>query len=268
MNLTCRVDAIHLRHRDVHDNDVWLQDGGLSDRFDATYGFAHDLEFRTFAEQFAQTGACYMVVIGDKNPQRLRRARRGVINHTFSRSDDVTVLCFCNVGGYTGQGRARHSQGEAGALSWSALDVQMTAKQSKALLNAEQPQTSLLLIRVVERGARIKPDAVIAHLDMNGVTASECELDIDPVHAGVLDCVEQQFADALEEQDASVTCVGIGLRVGGDIHENAVLLLCSSCQPCQGGGQATDMQDRRKEIHTQRTCGLHRFLDVSTCPSE
>src|SRR5262245_19688476 len=25
MNLTCRVDAIHHGHRNVHDNDVWLQ---------------------------------------------------------------------------------------------------------------------------------------------------------------------------------------------------------------------------------------------------
>src|SRR5262245_41308239 len=144
----------------------------------------------------------------------------------------------------------------------------MTAKQSKALLNAEQPQTSLLLIRIVETDTRIKPDAVIAHLDVNSVTGSECELEIDPVHAGVLDCVEQQFADALEEQDASVTSIRVGLRVGGDIHENAVLLLCSSCQPLQSCRQATDVQDGRKEIHTQRACRLYRFFHVRTCPLE
>jgi hypothetical protein len=35
MDFTCSVDAIHLRHRDIHDNDVWLQSHSLGDRLDA-----------------------------------------------------------------------------------------------------------------------------------------------------------------------------------------------------------------------------------------
>ena len=81
----------------------------------------------------------------------------------------------------------------------------------------------------MERSAWIKPDAVVAHLDVNGVTGSECEADIDPIDTGVLDCVEQQFADGLEEQDANVTCRRVGLRLGGDIDDNVVLLLGPSC---------------------------------------
>src|SRR5215831_20520171 len=102
----------------------------------------------------------------------------------------------------------------------------MTAKQSKALLNAEQPQTSLLLIRVVERSARVKPDALIAHLDVNGVTGPECEVDVDPIDMGVLDRVEQQLADALKEQDTDITRLRVCSGVGDHTHDDVVLLLC------------------------------------------
>jgi hypothetical protein len=105
----------------------------------------------------------------------------------------------------------------------------MTTKQRKALLDAEQPQTCLWLIAVMKGSGRVKSDALIAHLYLNGVAGSECELDTDLVDMGVLDCVEQQLADGFKEQDANFSCLQVGLRVGGDIHDNAVLLLCPSC---------------------------------------
>src|SRR5262245_63795495 len=105
----------------------------------------------------------------------------------------------------------------------------MTTKQRKALLNAEQPQTCLKLMPVIQGSVRIKPGTVIGHLYVNRVSGSECEVDIDPVGTGVLDCVEHQFPDPLEEQHANITCLRVGLRVGGDIHDNAVLFLCPSC---------------------------------------
>jgi hypothetical protein len=74
MNLTCRIDTIQMGQSNVHDNDVWLQGYGLGDRLDATGRLAYDLELGTFAEEFAQTGPCYSVIIGDQNTKRLRCA--------------------------------------------------------------------------------------------------------------------------------------------------------------------------------------------------
>ena len=82
----------------------------------------------------------------------------------------------------------------------------MTTEQSKALLDAEQPQPDLLLVLVMESNGRVKPDALVAHVDMNGVVGPNLEVDIDPIDMGVLDRVEQQLADRLKEQDANITC--------------------------------------------------------------
>src|SRR5262245_3058635 len=101
----------------------------------------------------------------------------------------------------------------------------MTAEQSKALLDAEQPQPDLVLVLVIESHARVKPDALIAYLDVNGVIGHECEVDIDSIDLGVLDRVEQQLADRLKEQDANIACLRIGSGVSGHTHNHAVLLL-------------------------------------------
>ena len=61
------------------------------------------------------------------------------------------------------------------------------------ILNKSQPD--LVLVRLVEGNARVKSDAVIAHLDVNGVIWTERQVDIDPIGMGVLDRIEQQLAD-------------------------------------------------------------------------
>ena len=93
----------------------------------------------------------------------------------------------------------------------------MTTEQSKALLNAEQPQPDLVLVLAMESAGRLKPDTLIAHLDMNDVTGPDCEVDVDPIDMGVLHCVEQQLADRLKEQDANITCLRVGSGVGGGV---------------------------------------------------
>src|SRR5262249_9038755 len=139
-------------------------------------------------------------------------------------------------------------------------------EQSQALLDTEQSQPDLVSVVVMVSNGRVKPDTFIAHLDADGVSGPECQVDIDSTDMGMLDRVEQKLADPLKEQDANITCLRVGSGVGRHIHHDAVLLLCSLCQPCQGGRQATDVQHRREEIHTQCTCVLHRFVDVSPDP--
>jgi hypothetical protein len=81
----------------------------------------------------------------------------------------------------------------------------MTTEQSKALLNAEQTQSDLLIVLVMESKGRVKPDALVANVDINGVVGRNLDIDIDPIDMGVLDRVEQQLADRLKEQDANIT---------------------------------------------------------------
>src|SRR5262249_6268890 len=100
----------------------------------------------------------------------------------------------------------------------------------------------------MENNGRVKSNALIAHLDMNCVVGPNLEADIDPIDMGMLNRVEQQFANRLKEQDANITCRRVGAGVGGYIHDNAVLFLRSSCQPCQGGRQSTKVQYGREEI--------------------
>src|SRR5262245_22576671 len=105
----------------------------------------------------------------------------------------------------------------------------MTTEQSQALLNAEQPQPDVLLVLAMESVDRVKSDTLIAHQDVNGVIGIECEVDIDPIDMSVLDRVEQQLADRLEEQDANVTSLRVGERVGAHSHDDVVVLVRPFC---------------------------------------
>src|SRR5215831_12278931 len=52
VNLLRRLDAVFLRHRNVHKNDVWLQGLGVSDCLDAVGRLTHNPKLGPFAEQF------------------------------------------------------------------------------------------------------------------------------------------------------------------------------------------------------------------------
>src|SRR5262245_15674521 len=105
----------------------------------------------------------------------------------------------------------------------------MTTEQSKALLDTEQSQPDLVLVFVIKGNARVKSDAVIAHLDVNDVIWIEREVDIDPIDMGVLDRVEQQLADRFKEQEAHIVCLGVGQGGSRYTHDDAVLLLGTFC---------------------------------------
>src|SRR5215831_12814448 len=108
----------------------------------------------------------------------------------------------------------------------------MTTEQTNALRDAEQPQPDLQLVLVMKNNARVKADTLVAHLNMNGVVAPNFELDIDLIDMAVLDRVEQKLADRLKEQDADIICLRVGSWVGGHIHDDVVLFLRPSGQPC------------------------------------
>ena len=57
----------------------------------------------------------------------------------------------------------------------------------------------------MENNGRVKPDTLVAHMDMNDVAGPNLKDDTDPIDMGVLDRIEQQLADRLKEQDANIT---------------------------------------------------------------
>ena len=77
---------------------------------------------------------------------------------------------------------------------------------------------------------------------MDGVVGPKLELDIDAIDMGVLNRVEQQFANCFKKQDANITWLRVSAGVRGQIHDNSELLLGPFSQPCQGCWQSTHMQ--------------------------
>jgi len=57
----------------------------------------------------------------------------------------------------------------------------------------------------MENNGRVKPDTLVAHVDMNCVVGTNLEADVDPIDMSVLNRVEQQLANRLKEQDANIT---------------------------------------------------------------
>src|ERR1051326_5196900 len=130
MNLTCRVDAIGLRQRNVHDNDVRLQGRGLGDRLGAVGRLTHNLK-RLSTEQFPQASARHRMVINDQDPQNFQHPTPWVVDVVFLPTR-VAVSRLLGVGSQT-WASPRYCQDEPCSLPRRALDVHMTTKQSKAL---------------------------------------------------------------------------------------------------------------------------------------
>src|SRR5262249_38737103 len=69
----CRLDAVHVRHRDVHQDDIRPQRVRPSDRFESVGGVADDAQLRALLEQLVEHLAYGGVVVDDENPERVLR---------------------------------------------------------------------------------------------------------------------------------------------------------------------------------------------------
>ena len=61
------LEAVHVRHAQVHQNQVGVEPPGQLDGFLAVARFADDVDVRFLAQQQAQTGAGEPVVVGDQD---------------------------------------------------------------------------------------------------------------------------------------------------------------------------------------------------------
>jgi hypothetical protein len=65
-----RVQAIHPRHEQVHEHEVWLERECHVDGLKPIAGFTDDLEARVSGENHSQAGARQLVVIDQQNASR------------------------------------------------------------------------------------------------------------------------------------------------------------------------------------------------------
>ena len=66
-------DAVHVRHGDVHQDDIRPQRVRMRDRLEAVGRVADDCELRSLMENLAERAANSGVIVDDENPQRVGR---------------------------------------------------------------------------------------------------------------------------------------------------------------------------------------------------
>src|SRR5262245_14771743 len=65
-----RLDAIHGRHPDVHEDDIGMYLAAQANRFGTVRGAAHDVDVGLSAQQRAESGADDLLVVGDEHLDR------------------------------------------------------------------------------------------------------------------------------------------------------------------------------------------------------
>ena len=70
-----RFDAVHVRHRDVHQDDIGPQRVRVRDRLESVGRFADDAKLRPLVEHLAQRAAHRRVIVDDENPERVGQTR-------------------------------------------------------------------------------------------------------------------------------------------------------------------------------------------------
>ena len=226
-------DAVHVRHGNVHEDDVRPQRVRLRDRFKAVGRVADDRELRLRREPVAERPAHRRVIVDDENPEDVRgqmallafRCRADRCDRRHRRGGDGAV-----------REAARRDEPHTRPFPGRAVDLEASAEQRETLVDAEEPPTHLAIPRPVIESCRLEADALIGHGDAQLVGGVERELQRHPIRLGVLDRIEQEFSDRLEEQRADLLAPGIGTRVGADPDVDLVLVLGPVGEPRQCGG--------------------------------
>ena len=153
-----RFDAVHVRHRDVHEDDVGPQRVRVGDRLEAVRRLADDRELRPLIEHLPQRAPDRRVIVDDENPERVR-GRAAVVDRR------------CRAGQLRGSSRsrrrrcparvARRDEADPRPLSGRAVDVQAAAEQRQPLADAEQAPAHLAGLRSIVQSRRLEPHPLI-----------------------------------------------------------------------------------------------------------
>jgi hypothetical protein len=65
--MACRLNAVHIRHLQIHQDDIGLALDGQVDRFPTSGRFAHDFGVGRRPEQCLEAIAKELVIVGNQN---------------------------------------------------------------------------------------------------------------------------------------------------------------------------------------------------------
>ena len=196
MDARGRFDAVHVRHRDVHEDDVGPQRMRLRDRLDAVGRIADDRELRPRVENVAERRAHRRVVVDDENPERVRgraaavpgrgRPDRREARHVATRRRSAAP-----------RGASRRTRVLPGALSTSTR----AAEQRQPLADAGTAPAHLAGLRSVGEFRRFEPNPLIGDGDAQLIVGVErLRSSVASIRGGVLDGIEEGASDRLEQQ--------------------------------------------------------------------
>ena len=139
-----RLDAVHLRHRDVHQDDVGPQRVRAGDRLDAVGRLADDRSCGRSCSISRNALRTAGVIVDDQNPERARR------RDAAPARDDGADPRGDSLGRRARRLRAcaaRRDQADPRPLPGRAVDVEAAAEQRQPLADAEQPPADLAGLR-------------------------------------------------------------------------------------------------------------------------
>ena len=165
-----RLDAVHVRHRDVHQDDIGPQRMRVGDRLEAVGRIADHRELRPLMEHLSQRAPHRRVIVDDQNPERA--PGRAIIVDRRCRSGRCEAR-LVRAGGGVRRRVARRDQTDPSPLSGRAVDVQAAAEQRQPLADAEQPPAHLAGLRSIVEPRRVEPDPLIGHGDAQLIVGIE-----------------------------------------------------------------------------------------------
>lgn len=68
------LEAVELRHADIHHDDVGVKTRRLVDRLQPVAGFSDDVDVLLAREEHAEAGPNHRLVVGDEHPDRHGRS--------------------------------------------------------------------------------------------------------------------------------------------------------------------------------------------------
>ena len=129
-----RLDAVHVRHRDVHQDDIGPQRGRLGDGLEPVGGIADDRELRPLMEHLSQRTPDRGVIVDDENPERVRG--RVIVLDQRRRSGQCETQLVRGGGGVL-RSATRCEETDPSPLPGRAVDEQAAAQQRQPLADAE-----------------------------------------------------------------------------------------------------------------------------------
>jgi hypothetical protein len=143
-------------------------------------------------------------------------------------------------------------------FAWGAVDLDSAADELQPFSDTEQPETSTRLA-CLRQHFWIETYPLIGY-DQMQQTFGRPQTDPDGLGFGMFYCIEQQFANRLEQQGVRGFVQGLN-GIHFQIHVKVLFIGHPRSEPFQAGIQSVFVQDGRAQFSGQRSRGCNRFID-------